>query len=224
MSAGTSAERTARDIARLRRRRWGVVAVVAVVAAAAVWWWAGPVPAAVAAAAVTLAAPAPKATRSWRIGAQGERDTARLLRPLRLLGWRTLHDRRVPGQSGNIDHLVVGRGGVFAVETKSWSGTVTVDEAGWRVDGRRADKYLDEVRREADAARRALVRGGVELDVEPVICVHRAELPSAEFLVDGVTVVAASRLRRLLHGQPSRLRPATVRAAAAVLDEQLPPA
>lgn len=54
------------------------------------------------------------------LGWFGERLTAEELEPLKAQGWRIFHD--VPVSSGkaewNIDHVAVGSGGVFAIETK----------------------------------------------------------------------------------------------------------
>lgn len=54
------------------------------------------------------------------LGWFGERLTAEELEPLKSRGWRIFHD--VPVSSGkaewNIDHVAVGPGGVFAIETK----------------------------------------------------------------------------------------------------------
>lgn len=54
--------------------------------------------------------------RTTRAGIEGEMATAQLLSPLLAKGWRLFHD--IPGNRGNIDHVLVGPGGVFAVETK----------------------------------------------------------------------------------------------------------
>lgn len=54
------------------------------------------------------------------LGWFGERMTAEELEPLRARGWRVFHD--VPAATGkqefNIDHVVIGPGGVFSIETK----------------------------------------------------------------------------------------------------------
>ncbi len=54
------------------------------------------------------------------LGWFGERMTAEELEPLRGQGWQVFHD--VPAESGkqefNIDHVVIGPGGVFSIETK----------------------------------------------------------------------------------------------------------
>ncbi|MDD2763443.1 MAG: nuclease-related domain-containing protein [Opitutaceae bacterium] len=55
------------------------------------------------------------------LGYFGERMVAECLEPLKAQGWRIFHD--VPCESGrekfNIDHVAVGPGGVFAIETKT---------------------------------------------------------------------------------------------------------
>ncbi len=55
------------------------------------------------------------------LGFFGERVVAEFLEPAKALGWRVFHD--VPCESGrerfNIDHVAVGPGGVFAIETKT---------------------------------------------------------------------------------------------------------
>ena len=53
---------------------------------------------------------------AWRTGAEGERATARDLDGLGAAGFVVLHDRRVPGYGGNIDHVAIGPTGVWAIE------------------------------------------------------------------------------------------------------------
>lgn len=49
-----------------------------------------------------------------------------------------LHDRRVPGTKGNIDHLAVGPGGVYIVDAKRYEGKVERRDVGsfFRPDAR----------------------------------------------------------------------------------------
>jgi hypothetical protein len=60
----------------------------------------------------------------------GERRTARLLGPLKQHGWAILHDLAVPGSRANIDHLVIGPGGVFVVDSKQYRGRLRLDLSG----------------------------------------------------------------------------------------------
>lgn len=59
-----------------------------------------------------------------RIGEEDEILTARELDKLGRAGWRPVHDRKL-GKS-NVDHIIVGPGGVFAIETKNLKGPISV--------------------------------------------------------------------------------------------------
>lgn len=56
-------------------------------------------------------------------GRRGEREVGRMLEALRSLGYEVFHDIRCKGSGEpfNIDHVLIGPGGVFAIETKTWS-------------------------------------------------------------------------------------------------------
>jgi hypothetical protein len=100
--------------------------------------WLGLVVAALAAAAAGCGLrfrPSPDAV-AWRRGAAGERRTARLLVPLERQGWVVLHDLAVPGSPANIDHLVIGPGGVFVIDSKQYRGHLQLDPSGRLWHGR----------------------------------------------------------------------------------------
>ncbi len=56
---------------------------------------------------------------AWKLGRDGERAVGQLLDTLRADGYQVFHD--VLGESFNLDHVLIGPGGVFTVETKTWS-------------------------------------------------------------------------------------------------------
>jgi hypothetical protein len=60
-----------------------------------------------------------KSVRNLRKGRDGEREVAEILDELKCLGAQVLHD--IPGEKGNVDHVVICTRGVFVVETKAWS-------------------------------------------------------------------------------------------------------
>ncbi|GAB3655646.1 hypothetical protein GCM10027589_14950 [Actinocorallia lasiicapitis] len=61
----------------------------------------------------------PGAETDWRRGAAAERRTGRELKVLEGRGYTVLHDRSVPElESTNLDHLVIGLTGVYAVITR----------------------------------------------------------------------------------------------------------
>ncbi|HRW18449.1 MAG TPA: nuclease-related domain-containing protein [Dermatophilaceae bacterium] len=78
----------------------------------------------------------PSAVENWLIGSWGEQRTERELRRLPPQ-WSVFHD--IETEFGNIDHVVVGPGGVFVIDTKSWYGRTTVigDVPQVEVPGRR---------------------------------------------------------------------------------------
>lgn len=79
----------------------------------------------VAVAGVVSALFAPDNVEAWRRGAIGEEQTGEALAKLPST-FVVLHDRRIPGSRANIDHIVIGPPGVFVVETKRYSGKLTV--------------------------------------------------------------------------------------------------
>jgi hypothetical protein len=75
-------------------------------------------------------------TTAWRRGAEGERRTAQILSRLERHGWVILHDLAIPGSRANLDHLVIGPGGVFMVDPKQYRGRLQVAADGSLWHGR----------------------------------------------------------------------------------------
>lgn len=75
----------------------------------------------------------------WERGAEGEVEVARALESLPE-GWVVLHDLAWPGRPrANLDHVVIGPGGVFVVDAKNWSGRVEVRDQVLLQNGRRRE-------------------------------------------------------------------------------------
>ncbi len=66
----------------------------------------------------------PQSTRSWQTGGKAERELGEALERMREEGPGVLHDRRIQGSKANIDHIVVGPAGVFAIDTKRYTGKI----------------------------------------------------------------------------------------------------
>ncbi|PVE19178.1 NERD nuclease [Arthrobacter sp. Bz4] len=63
--------------------------------------------------------------RAWNAGAAGELLVADRLDLLESHGWLVLHDLRWPGRpKANLDHVIVGPGGVLVIDAKNWAGDV----------------------------------------------------------------------------------------------------
>ena len=137
--------------------------------------------------------PSPDAV-AWRRGAAGERRTARLLDLLERQGWAVLHDLAVPGSRANIDHLVIGPGGVFVIDSKHYRGSPPARwvQGGCGTGAIRSPPLL-RVDFEADRAAQVLVDPDVV--VVPIVAVHGAQVPWGKVVMNGVPVVAARRLR-----------------------------
>jgi hypothetical protein len=156
--------------------------------------------------------PSPDAV-AWRRGAAGERRTARLLGPLQRQGWAVLHDLAVPGSRANLDHLVIGPGGVLVIDSKQYRGRLRLDASGRLWHGRYPlAPTLRAVSFEADQAAQVLTDPDVV--VVPVMAVHGSQVPWGKVVVDGVPVVAGRRLPSMLRALPAVLGPERVAALA----------
>jgi len=125
----------------------------------------------------------------WARGAEGEEAVGGILESLTANGWHVIHD--VSFGRGNIDHVVVGPGGVFAVETKSHGGRISLE----RLD----PKMLSQA-----YAEKKTLEEHLGIEVHPLLVFSRAyliERPSAQR--QGVTVMTARGLSHYF----SRRRP-----------------
>ncbi|HSZ70393.1 MAG TPA: nuclease-related domain-containing protein [Solirubrobacteraceae bacterium] len=123
-------------------------------------------------------------------GAAGEEWVGGLLDGLEGAGWHAIHD--VSLGRGNVDHIAIGPGGVFTVETKSYAGPVRVGRVHGAVLG------------QAQAQRRAIERA-TGAHVEPLLVYSRAWVDRPLSRRKGVRVVPARMLVSYLKRQPRRL-------------------
>jgi hypothetical protein len=138
----------------------------------------------------------------WARGAQGERKVGAILDTLGPQ-WHALHD--VSLGRGNIDHVLVGPGGAFTVETKSHRGRIALDRLDPHMIGQAyAEKKVLET-----------VTG---LRVQPLLVFSDAYLVgSVPAHRRGVTILPA----RMLTGYLERRRPVFSEAEAAEVGEAL---
>jgi hypothetical protein len=172
----------------------------------------------------------PQSITAWRKGSAGERKLAASLQEN--LGDRAvlLHDRKVPGTRGNIDHVVVASSGVWVVDAKNYSGLVQQRDVGgfFKVDlrlyvgGRDRSKVLDGLDWQVKAVITAL--GGESVPVSSAVCFTDAEWGwfAKPFTMRGVFVSGPNALARKI-AEPGPLTIDLIQNVAGHLSETLPP-
>jgi hypothetical protein len=176
----------------------------------------------------------PQSTRSWALGAGGERLLGAFLDPLRDEHLAVLHDRRIPGTRSNIDHIVVSRAGVFVIDAKRYKGQVEQrDVGGWfrtdlrlYVGGRDRTKLVTGMRQQVAAVRSTCAGARVtEPAVVPVLCFVGAEwsMFSHGHRFGDVRVVWPKLLAKLV-GNGAELDPPQIESIRRALADGLPPA
>lgn len=125
---------------------------------------------------------APAHEKAFRTGELGEKAVAESLERLTADGPAIiLHDRRMPGGHGNIDHLAIAPTGVFVIDAKAHKGNVKVVKplfgtAKLTIKGRNQTKLLDGLDRQV-AAVRAAIDSRDDIPVQGVLCFTNADLP-----------------------------------------------
>lgn len=94
--------------------------------------------------------------RAYRVGAGGEETVGARLEKLRKHGWHVLHSVPVGSRGSDIDHVLVGPGGVWTINTKNHpGGRVWVGRHAVKVNGY-SQPYLRNSRFEAERAGKLL--------------------------------------------------------------------
>ncbi len=116
-----------------------------------------------------------RAAAMYEKGADGEEATAACLALLPKDQFTVFHDVRWPGRRyANIDHVVVGPGGVFVIDSKNWSGRIKVDNGVLRQNGRQRETTVAGAAEAALAVARLVTVVDVN-HVMPVLCFVRDE-------------------------------------------------
>jgi hypothetical protein len=158
---------------------------------------------------------APTDERAWRIGAEGEAIVARELVTLarRDPRWGFLHSIPVGNRGSDIDHVVVGPGGVFTLNAKHHPGAqIWVGANTFMVNGHR-QPYIRNSRHEAERASRLLSNAlGAHLPVHGVIVPVGARTFTLKTPPADVSVVPRMRLAKWLRKLPVVLNEADIKA------------
>jgi hypothetical protein len=122
-----------------------------------------------------------KAIRTHNQGADEEDRVAAPLAAVLDPSWTILRNVRGKGIPGDLDIVLVGPGGVFALEVKKWNAELRIEgeKAFFACDGKRRGGYgnpVVQVRQGAKALHILLAAKGLKVPVEPVLVVSADEL------------------------------------------------
>ena len=138
--------------------------------------------------------------RAWRIGADGEEKVAARLAKVAKKDprWRFIHAIPVGNRGSDIDHLIIGPGGVFTVNAKHHPGAkIWVGGNTFMVNGVK-QPYVRNARHEASRAADILAAAcGFPVHVEGVIVTVNADDVVVKSQPEGVSVVPAHADRQV---------------------------
>jgi hypothetical protein len=174
---------------------------------------------------------APQHERAFQIGAVGEAAVGKSLEQRTEEGPAVaLHDRRMPGGRGNIDHVAVAPRGVFVIDAKAHSGQVRIERPLFgaprlKINGRDWTRLLDGLDRQVAAVRDALDgTGRTDVPVQGVLCFTTADLPlSRTAKMRGHLLIYRKALAKQL-SVDGPLQPSEIEAIARDLAQKLPSA
>ena len=152
-----------------------------------------------------------------RKGIEGERHAAQFLQnELVPVGYRVMHDLCEDGY--NIDHVLIGPTGAFALETKFFSksedgdGKITYDDTQLWIDGHTPERNpIAQAEGAAQRVQRILFQySGVEIKVQPVVVVAGWRVKRTGRKKGQTWVVNFAGLRSFLANESPQLEPAAV--------------
>ena len=161
----------------------------------------------------------------WEAGVQGERAVETILSGFLGDDWALFSGVEAPGAWGDIDHVLVGPPGVFAIEVKNWSGKVEYrdDEGKWV----RTNSRVPQGEVVKDPAEQVLqgayaLQGVLGVEVTPVVVFSH---PKSEVVGDHpkVQVLALKDLKAWLLSRPATLNEARLKGLVAEMKKLVKP-
>lgn len=155
--------------------------------------------------------------KSWAEGAEGERLVARELEKL-CPGWKALHAVPVGDRGSDIDHVVIGPGGVFTVNAKHhWNSKIWVRDKGFTVNGHKQPYVRNSVHEATRAAKLLTAACGFPVPAAGVISVvcQREKLDIREQPQSGVRVEHYKSAAKWIQSQERKLTDGQIEAVYA---------
>jgi len=189
---------------RMRTWQWRVIVaiIVGVVLALVVSWQLGLTIAVIVVIADTIyrSRRAPGGRSGKLSGAQ--RQTSRQLAKLARAGYRAMHGNLIPETEEQIDHLVVGPAGVFAIDSEAWDKRLVVRTRNarqlWHGPFSMKER-LEHARWESERASELLSGAvGSQVTVRPAMAVYGPKIPWDVATIREVDVFSGPRLRKYL--------------------------
>jgi hypothetical protein len=167
---------------------------------------------------------AEKRAENWEKGEAGEVLVAQLLDVLSPDGFFRLDDRRLPNSEANLDHVLVGPTGVFVIDTKNWSGSITITGRTLRRNGIRRDSEIERLRMHAIAVSTVLENdvSQFRVEVRPVACFVGSAAVAEGPALDGVHLVNGVDLVAFVKSHAPVLTGAQTTIALGALQAKLP--
>jgi len=172
---------------------------------------------------------------SWSKGAEGEEIVGRELEELSQgSGFITIHDRLIPGQVANIDHIVVTSSKVFVVDAKNYADKIDFGKllapyfggkAILKINGRNRNKLVESVEKQVRIVEQLLAKAGIDIPVQGVLAFVNAKWGMTFFLrpksINGV-LLNSRGLHSIFRSVPPVDREIVLRIAKQLLEDLRP--
>jgi hypothetical protein len=206
MTRGNVAHLSANPRARLWQQRVIAAIIIMVVFSVLVSWQLGLTLAVIAIIADTIYRSRRGYSGQAKVRMNGaQRRTRRQLAKLGRAGYRAVHANLIPGSEDQIDHLVVGPAGVFAIDSEGWDKRLIVRVKNHRQlwhgpfsKKERLDHAVWESQRAAEMLTGAI---GKPVTVRPAMAVYGPKIPWDVVTIRDVDVFSGPRLRKYLRRQ-----------------------
>jgi len=158
--------------------------------------------------------------RAIKQGIEGEKAVGQFLERLRAEGYQVFHD--VVGAGFNVDHVLIGPGGIYTIETKTWSKPargepkIRFDGEQITVAGREPERDpVIQARAQASWLKSLLAEStGCAYDVFPVVVFPGWYIEQGEGTLRNIWVLEPKALAKFLANAPQRLDPEAIKLAS----------
>lgn len=158
--------------------------------------------------------------RAIKQGVEGERVVGQFLERLRADGYQVFHD--VVGAGFNVDHVLIGPGGIYTIETKTWSKPargeprIKFDGEQITVAGREPERDpVIQARAQASWLKGLLTEStGRPYEVFPVVVFPGWYIEQGEGTLRNMWVLEPKALAKFLANAPQRLEPEAIKLAS----------